>query len=160
MVKKMVAIAALAMLSASPARASGSGNDRDVVIEWNQILQNTLPATAGLQSPRYFAMLHIAMFDAVNSLERGYVPYRTRVGAVRRLERGRSGTGGARRPGGAVSGQRGRVRFGAGGAAQDHSEGVCRGGREGREEHRRVDSRLAPERRLVGGAAGRTCCRR
>src|SRR5687768_15159898 len=51
----------------------------DVVIEWNAILQSTLPASAG--APRVYAMMHIAMFDAINSIEREFRPYRLRVRA-------------------------------------------------------------------------------
>jgi hypothetical protein len=51
----------------------------DVVIEWNTILQSTIPASAG--APRVYAMMHIAMFDAINSIEREFRPYRVRVRA-------------------------------------------------------------------------------
>ena len=82
MVKKVVASAVLtaAMLAPVQAIASG-GDDRAVIVEWNQLLQTTAPASAGLQVTRYFAMLHIAMFDAVNSIERGYGPFHVRVRA-------------------------------------------------------------------------------
>ena len=82
MMKRIAMSAALAALTLSPVQAFASGgDDRAVVIEWNQILQTTIPSTAGLQSPRYFSMLHVAMFDAINSIERGYSPYRVRVRA-------------------------------------------------------------------------------
>jgi hypothetical protein len=55
----------------------------EVVIEWNQLLQSTIPATATVLGPRYYAMLHIAQFDAVNSIERRYTPYHTAVWASR-----------------------------------------------------------------------------
>jgi hypothetical protein len=58
-------------------RAHGS-ESAEVVIQWNQLLQTTLPATAGLGANRYFAMLHIAIFDAVNAIERRYTPYLSR----------------------------------------------------------------------------------
>jgi hypothetical protein len=51
----------------------------EVIVEWNQLLQANIPSTASLQSPRYYAMLHIAMFDAANAIERKYRPYRSRV---------------------------------------------------------------------------------
>ena len=79
MVKRIAVSAALAALTLSPVQASAQ--DRAVVIEWNRILQATIPSTAGLQSPRYFSMLHVAMFDAINSIERGYTPYYVRVHA-------------------------------------------------------------------------------
>jgi hypothetical protein len=67
---------------AVPAHATGEG-DPKVVHEWNQTLQSTIPATAGVLNFRYYAMMHIAMFDAVNSIEGGYQKYHVRVPAVR-----------------------------------------------------------------------------
>jgi hypothetical protein len=64
-------------LNAQAARAA----DAAVVYEWNQILQTTMPATAGFQSPRMYAMMHIAIFDSVNAIERNYRPYRVMVKA-------------------------------------------------------------------------------
>jgi hypothetical protein len=54
----------------------GAGTSADVVIEWNQILQATIPSTASLAAPRFYSMMHIAMFDAANSVEREYHAYR------------------------------------------------------------------------------------
>jgi hypothetical protein len=56
--------------------------DREVVIEWNEILESVVPAS-GLAPPRHYAMLHVAMFDAINSIEREYRPYRLQVRAPR-----------------------------------------------------------------------------
>lgn len=47
---------------AQPARAGHSSPA--VVIEWNELLQLHNPPIS-IQSPRYFAMMHIAMFDAI-----------------------------------------------------------------------------------------------
>jgi hypothetical protein len=55
------------------------GNSAEVLIEWNQLLQGTIPASAGLGSARLYSMLHVAMFDAVNSIEAEYSPYVARV---------------------------------------------------------------------------------
>src|SRR5262245_35418579 len=55
-------------------------NDGTVVYDWNRLLQQTMPAI-GIQSFRYYAMLHVAMFDAVNSIEERYRPYRVNVRA-------------------------------------------------------------------------------
>lgn len=66
---------ALAWLAA-PAMAT---DNPEVIVEWNQLLQANIPSNASLQSPRYYAMLHIAMFDAVNAIEGKYHPYRSRV---------------------------------------------------------------------------------
>lgn len=57
-------------------------DDAEVIVEWNEILEGVLP-TSGLSPPRHYAMLHIAMFDAINSIERSYRPYRVRVNAPR-----------------------------------------------------------------------------
>jgi hypothetical protein len=50
-----------------------------VVYEWNQILQSTIPGAGGVAAPRFYALTHIAMFDAVNAIERDYEPYRVRL---------------------------------------------------------------------------------
>jgi hypothetical protein len=70
--------AAVAILSvaATAADAHGRSGDPEVVIEWNQILEGVLPA-GGLTPPRNYAMVHIAMFDAINSITRTHRPYRT-----------------------------------------------------------------------------------
>ena len=39
----------------------------DVVLKWNQLLQNTLPQPGNPLTPRFYAMMHIAMFDAINA---------------------------------------------------------------------------------------------
>ena len=74
--------AAVAILSvaATAADAHGRNGDPEVVIEWNQILEGVLPA-GGLTPPRNYAMVHIAMFDAINSITRTHRPYRTSVWA-------------------------------------------------------------------------------
>ncbi len=66
--------ATIALSSGDPVRAQNL-QGTDVVIHWNQLLQSTLPATAGLASNRYFAALHVAIFDAVNAIERRYTPF-------------------------------------------------------------------------------------
>ena len=58
----------------------------DVVFEWNQILQDTLPIPHNVLTPRFFALTHIAMFDAINTLDRNFEPYHVRL---------RSGAGGS-----------------------------------------------------------------
>ncbi len=55
----------------------------NVVLQWNRILQETL-RTPGQQPPtifqtRPYAMMHAAIFDAVNSIDGEYTPYLTRV---------------------------------------------------------------------------------
>lgn len=55
----------------------------NVIVRWNRVLQETIstpgqhPAT--IFPVRSFAMMHAAMFDAVNSIEGSYTPYLTDV---------------------------------------------------------------------------------
>jgi hypothetical protein len=56
-----------------------SGASPDVILEWNQLLQSTIPATASLAAPRFYSMMHIAMFDAANSVDQEYSRYRIRL---------------------------------------------------------------------------------
>jgi hypothetical protein len=51
----------------------------NVVFAWNQLLQDTMPRPANVLSPRFYSMMHIAMFDAVNAIEREFQPYRVRL---------------------------------------------------------------------------------
>jgi hypothetical protein len=64
----------------SVCHANGRAPDPAVIVEWNEILESVLPPS-GLASPRNYAMLHIAMFDAINSIDRSYHPYRVRIAA-------------------------------------------------------------------------------
>jgi hypothetical protein len=73
-------IAALAMTLAGGGTQAAERSDPEVVIEWNQLLESVLPA-GGLSPPRHYAMLHIAMFDAINSIERTHRPYRLALGS-------------------------------------------------------------------------------
>jgi hypothetical protein len=50
-----------------------------VALRWNQLLQTTLPQPGNPLTPRFYAMMHIAMFDAVNAIERDFEPYRVRL---------------------------------------------------------------------------------
>jgi hypothetical protein len=71
------ALASLAYAGAPP----GHREDPAVITEWNTIAEGVIPASAGVTLPRTYAMMHIAMFDAVNSIEGGYTPFRVRVPA-------------------------------------------------------------------------------
>src|ERR1700741_1381338 len=51
----------------------------EVIVEWNQLLQANMPAIPNPLVPRTYAMLHIAMFDAANAIEREYTPYHARL---------------------------------------------------------------------------------
>jgi hypothetical protein len=68
-----VAVIALATLAVSaPARA-----DQDTVTQWNEIAANALirDAGQGAISTAHLAMVHGAVYDAVNAIDRGYEPY-------------------------------------------------------------------------------------
>jgi hypothetical protein len=61
-----------------------AAQDAEVVMEWNRILQTTVASTA---TPRVFftrpyAVTSIAVFDAVNAIDRVYRPYGTEVDAA------------------------------------------------------------------------------
>jgi hypothetical protein len=75
-------VATLAALIVCNAHARGNDESAEVIIEWNQLLQEHTPPTAGLSAPRYYAMLHIAMFDAANAIAHQYTPYRVRLRAA------------------------------------------------------------------------------
>ncbi len=55
--------------------------NEDVILQWNRVLGQTLQIP-GAQPPnvnpvRSFAMMHLAMFDAINSIDGSYTPYLT-----------------------------------------------------------------------------------
>jgi hypothetical protein len=75
----LFAALATTLIWIAPPAAQAHNESADVIVEWNQILQANIPSNAGLLTPRYYAMLHIAMFDAVNAIERSYTPYHARL---------------------------------------------------------------------------------
>ena len=66
----------LAMTAPAGRAAQATTSPGAVVYEWNQILQSTIPGAGGVAAPRFYALTHIAMFDAVNAVEREFEPYR------------------------------------------------------------------------------------
>jgi len=58
----------------------------EVVIEWNRVLSAALAVPGALPAtiffPRPYAILHVAIFDALNSVEPRYMPYHVRVNAA------------------------------------------------------------------------------
>jgi len=68
--------ALLALVVALPfmGHVNATGPTSSVLIEWNQILQDSFP-TQGVGTVRPFTMAHIAMFDAINAIERDYESY-------------------------------------------------------------------------------------
>src|SRR5918993_540576 len=73
-------VAAVVLLAAaglsSPTRTVGRTENPDQVLEWNQILIDTLIATntANSSSQRLGAIVHTAIFDAYNGIEQRYHP--------------------------------------------------------------------------------------
>ena len=74
----IAATLALGLLAPAELPVRASGFDASIVLEWNQILQDTVPAPHNPLTPRFFSMMHIAMFDAINAIEREFEPYRFR----------------------------------------------------------------------------------
>jgi hypothetical protein len=64
----------LVMLAPASDRAGANGTTAEVLFTWNRILQESFP-TQGVGTPRPFSMTHVAMFDAINAIERDYAPY-------------------------------------------------------------------------------------
>jgi len=52
-----------------------SAQTSNVVIQWNQTLQAQFVGTGPGIHIRALPMMHIAMFDAINSIEERYTPY-------------------------------------------------------------------------------------
>jgi hypothetical protein len=70
-----------ATLSPARAEAGAQSNGVDIIVAWNEALQAlTPPGPSAAQ--RTFSMLHVAIFDAVNAIEREYTPYRVRLRAA------------------------------------------------------------------------------
>ncbi len=72
----------LAVSMLSPAFAA-QDLQSNVVLEWNQVVQESTTGPAGVLSGRLYAMVHIAQFDAINSIERRYGRYHTLTHAWR-----------------------------------------------------------------------------
>src|SRR5262245_6433160 len=75
-----IAIVIVASIAIFVCALPASAQTPNVVIQWNQILQSQYgPAPSAAQ--RSLSILHIAMFDAINSIEDAYSPYRVSVDA-------------------------------------------------------------------------------
>ena len=74
-----VIVATTILLQASALRASAQ--TPNVVIQWNQTLQTLFVETGPGIHIRALPMMHIAMFDAINSIEELYTPYLGQVKA-------------------------------------------------------------------------------
>src|SRR5438094_4263575 len=67
----LIALALVALASPPVVRA-------DAVTDWNLIASNSIVVTAGQPPPvsvLHFAMVHGAVYDAVNAIDRGHQPY-------------------------------------------------------------------------------------
>ena len=88
LLKSLMAIAILFFAQVNGwAQSNGAAelpaSNEDVVLRWNRVLMQTV-LTPGQQPPtimpvRSYAMMHAAMFDAVNSIDGTYTPYLTDV---------------------------------------------------------------------------------
>jgi hypothetical protein len=74
----------LALVAGLP-RTAAAQSTTDIVIEWNRILQTTLGIPGALPPTIFFtrpyAVLHVAMFDALNSIDYRYQEYAIRADA-------------------------------------------------------------------------------
>jgi hypothetical protein len=87
--KRVLVVATMGSLALAPQVASSQDSSPAVVLEWNAVLRQT-PAVAtgvppnvvgGPLMSRSYAMVHIAMFDAANSIARAYTPFHVSVAA-------------------------------------------------------------------------------
>src|SRR6185436_20397730 len=80
MLRKALIVATMALAVTAPGSSvRATGADAAVVLEWNRIIQDTAPVPHNPLTPRFFSMAHIAMFDAINAIEREFTPYRVRL---------------------------------------------------------------------------------
>ena len=79
-VRRILGITLLfAMVAATGFEAGAKHSSPAVVLEWNRVLQSTLAQPGNPLTPRFYAMMHIAMFDAINAIEREFEPYRVQL---------------------------------------------------------------------------------
>jgi hypothetical protein len=66
----------------------GGAAAADVVTDWNEVMLDAVRATSTNppRATRAFAMVHGAMFDAINGVERDYQPYLVRIPAPRHTD--------------------------------------------------------------------------
>jgi hypothetical protein len=70
---------ACVILAATGPGAGATASSAAVVLKWNRLIQDTLVPPGNPLTPRSYAMTHIAMFDAINAIEREFKPYRARI---------------------------------------------------------------------------------
>jgi hypothetical protein len=79
--KKAFALWASAIFSLTTVPVRAAVENPAVIVEWNQLLQANMPAVPNPLIPRCYAMLHAAMFDAANAIQKQYTPYHARLDA-------------------------------------------------------------------------------
>ena len=69
--RRLAAVCLALLVGASTTRAA------DVITDWNEVLLDTIRAVGGAPGPlsRTCAMTHVAIFEAINSIDRAYEPY-------------------------------------------------------------------------------------
>lgn len=67
------------VLATTGLEAGAKESSATVVLKWNRLLHDTLPPPGNPLTPRFYAATHIAMFDAINAIEREFTPYRVRL---------------------------------------------------------------------------------
>lgn len=72
-----LAVLVFAQMTTAGPDLGARNSSPEVVLKWNELLQNTLPPPGNPLTARFYAMTHIAMFDAVNAIEREFEPYRS-----------------------------------------------------------------------------------
>ena len=81
----IMATALVALVSPTVARA-------DAVTDWNLIASNSIVVTAAQPPPvsvLHFAMVHGAVYDAVNAIDRGHQPYLVSLPQIQQTQRRR-----------------------------------------------------------------------
>jgi hypothetical protein len=76
---RLIAAWGTALLGSITAPAWATHESPEVIVEWNQLLQANMPAVPNPLVARQYAIMHIAMFDAANAIEREYTPYHARL---------------------------------------------------------------------------------
>jgi hypothetical protein len=86
----IVAAVVLAAGVALPTRAAAQ--DAEIVIEWNRVLQTAVTTPGALPPPvfvtRPYALMHAAVFDAINAIDRTYTSLGVEVSAAPTASRG------------------------------------------------------------------------
>lgn len=81
--RKLSAIVVATVIALQAGAPRVSAQTPNVVVQWNQMLQTLFGGTGPGPHLRALPMMHIAMFDAINSIEEIYTPYLVQVKASR-----------------------------------------------------------------------------